>query len=218
MKKKIAIMFISIMLISTFSLSAFATVRHSGEPDYAPVPSSPETKVSKEKERNTVNPPDGNDNIGTDFYIYDYQDKILSFQLTADVPMKVAVAVAGDGSVLTPTGNTYGITNYSGYPISVTNMAVDTDGKVAGWTLAKDDTITAAPENGKNISVKLGNIDLADTSALSNPGITVPASDNVTSGKFQALDITAKASSGNSDVSASSGYAFTVIYTLQLNK
>ena len=218
MKKKLAIILVSLFLISTFTITSFATERHSTPSGYGNLPDSPTTKVSAEKEKNTDNPVAGDDTVGTDFYIYDYQDKILSFQLTADVTMKVAVAVAGDGAVLVPSQNSYGITNYSGYPINVTTIAVDAAAKAANWTLAEDGAIAGAGLNAKTISVKLGNIDLANASALATPGITIPASKSVSSGEFKALDITAKATTGNAEETASSGYAFTVVYTLELDK
>ena len=203
MKKNLSIVFAAIMLISILSISSSAV----GElhPVYTPTPGMDAVVDGKGANFDKTGTADAQ--IGTDFYIVDYQDSILTFQLTVQVPMYVTLAVVGKGEVAVPSTGAYGLTNFSGYPVNVT--AVTVNDPVGGWKLVN----TASPVTAKEISISLEGKNLVNLNAGTGTLTQIPKATTLTGSKI-AYDITAKAAESNA--AAQSGFQFSVSYTLAL--
>lgn len=203
MKKKLSVFIAVIMTMSILTIAASAV----GELHDPFVPSaSLEAQVDGTGE-NFDETAEADAEIGTDFYIVDYQDTILTYQLTVEVPMYVALAVVGDGEVAVPSATAYGLRNFSGYPVNIT--AVDVIDQPGGWTLV------ATPTNAKDIAVSLEGHNLLDLDAGSQTLSQIPEATEL-AGSYQAYAITATAMA--SQAAATTGYQFSVSYTLALDK
>ncbi len=202
MKKKICIAVAVIILIPIFMIGTSAV----GE---LHDPFSPGAGFQSQVDgtgENFDKTSEGNLTIGTDFYIVDYQDTILTYQLTVEVPMYVSLAVVGDGEVAVPSANAYGFRNYSGYPVNI--AAVNVVDQPGGWTLVN------TPSNAKDLSVKLENKNLLDLDLGSQSLTQIPAATNL-DGAYKPYEITAVANPSTS--TAATGYQFSVSYTLELD-
>ncbi|NCC87650.1 MAG: hypothetical protein EOM05_07240 [Clostridia bacterium] len=210
MKKKLSVFIAVIMTMSILTISVYAE----GELHDSFTPSeSLEAQVDgtvenfDETGENLDETAEADAEIGTDFYIVDYQDTILTYQLTVEVPMFVALAVVGDGEVAVPSATAYGLRNFSGYPVNIT--AVDVVDQPGGWTLV------ATPTNAKDIAVSLEGHNLLDLNVGSQTLSQLPAATEL-DGLYKAYAITATAMA--SQEAATTGYQFSVSYTLALDK
>ena len=203
MKKKLSVFIAVIMTMSILTIAASAV----GELHDPFVPSESLEAQVDGTGTNFDKTATAESQIGTDFYIVDYQDTILTYQLTVEVPMYVALAVVGDGEVAVPSAAAYGLRNFSGYPVNITAVAVvDQPG---GWTLV------ATPTNPKDIAVSLEGHNLLDLAAGLQTLSQLPAATD-RDGLDKAYAITATAMA--SQEAATTGYQFSVSYTLALDK
>ena len=203
MKKKLSVFIAVIMTMSILTLAASAEGELHGEftPNGGLEAQVDGTGTNFDKTATAES------QIGTDFYIVDYQDTILTYQLTVEVPMFVALAVVGDGEVAVPSPTAYGLRNFSGYPVNIT--AVDVVDQPGGWTLV------ATPTNAKDIAVSLEGHNLLDLDVGSQTLSQIPAATEL-AGSYKAYAITATAMA--SQEAATAGYQFSVSYTLALDK
>ncbi|MEG0980100.1 MAG: hypothetical protein RR911_07245 [Oscillospiraceae bacterium] len=200
MKKYMSLILAAVMAI-TFGMSASAV----GELHSAYTPKGGLNAVVDGTGANFDKTGSADSQIGTDFYIVDYQDTILTYQLTVEVPMYVALAVVGDGAVAVPSANAYGLKNFSGFPVNIT--AVTVVDQANGWKLS---SVLSAP---KDIIVKLENKNLLDLSTNAQTLTQIPAAATL-DGIFKPYAITAEAKPSNA--AAVTGYQFSVSYTLAL--
>ncbi|NLL03700.1 MAG: hypothetical protein GX269_05330 [Clostridiales bacterium] len=203
MKKKISVFLIAMILMPTFIIGTYAADALHGD---SFTPGEGFKSVVDGTGGNFDATSEGKLTIGTDFYIVDYQDTILTYQLTVEVPMYVSLAVVGDGAVAVPSSTAYGFRNYSGYPVNIT--AVSVNDKAGGWKLV--DTLA----NPKDLVVKLENKNLLDLDSGSQTLSQIPKATTL-DGAFKSFAITATAQPSSS--TATSGYQFSVSYTLALD-
>jgi|GEM_PF-3450537 len=205
MKKKLSVFLVVVMLMSIMTIAASAV----GELHDPFTPSAGiEAQVDGTGE-NFDETAEADAQIGTDFYIVDYQDTILTYQLTVEIPMYVALAVVGDGEVAVPNATAYGFRNFSGYPVDIT--AVDVVDQAGGWTLV------ATPTNPKDMTVSLEGKNLLDLNGIGHTQTLtqIPAAGSL-EGAYKAYAITASAKASSN--AAVTGYQFSVSYTLALDK
>lgn len=208
MKKKIAL-----ILIVSFALSVMTVGTAAGaqiHPNYDPgedIEATVSGDASVPKGDNKDESSSSDENIGTDFYIVDYQDTVNTYQLKVEVPMYVSLAVVGDGEVAVPSANAYGLRNFSGYPVNVTTVTVDD--QAGGWNLSN------SPVAPKDISVSLEGKNLIK---LDDGSESLSQIEKATTldGAYHPYAITANAFPSND--AAQKGYQFTVSYTLELDK